>query len=75
MAAAASCSGLIASMTPTATVWFMIRTEKRPRCGYSKRLNAELLRRDDKGKSRVAVLDALGISLEPLARTTVKLTQ
>ena len=53
----------------------MSRTAKRPRCRYSKRLNAQRLRRDDKDKSRVAVLDGLGISLELLASLPVRLLQ
>ena len=53
----------------------MSRTAKRPRCRYSKRLNALRLRPDDEDKSRVAVLDGLGISLELLASLPVRLLQ
>ena len=40
-----------------------------------KRLNPQRLRRDAKGKRKVAVLDVLGLSLELLARAAVKLLQ
>ena len=39
------------------------------------RLNTQRLRLDPKCKSRVTLLDALGISLKPLARQTVMLLQ
>ena len=52
-----------------------IDSETAKRRVLRERLNAHWLRRDDKDKSRVAVLDVLGVRIEPLARTTVKLTQ
>ena len=52
-----------------------IYSQKAKRRLLNEHLNQQRLRRDDKDKSRVAVLDVPRLSLKPLARQTVMLLQ